>query len=137
MTRLHVAVALALFASVASALERPTLFITPTADGFETYLTAALLKKEVPITVVLKADNAGLVLTSASGDRNSRVEGGEIAKCAIFLIGCGHVMNAETSVQLTKGEAVVWSYTANEKNRQNLAEDIAKHLKKFLKKGVR
>jgi len=38
-----------------------------------------------------------------------------------------------TSVQLVKGETVVWSYSVDkgrgQKNRQSLAEAIAKHLK--------
>ena len=130
LTIVATAVLISLFAvHPVSAQERPTLFITPPTDSFQTYLSAAFLKKAVPVAVMMTADHAVLVLTAANEDRKARVEGSEIAKCALFAIGCNHVTNIETSVQLTKGDAVVWSYTSNERNKKNLAEDIAKHLK--------
>ena len=95
-----------------SAQESPALFITPTADNLEAFLTAAMINKQVPVIVVAREDRATLVLTASAADLKDR---------------------GATHVQLVKGDTVVWSYAVNkgrgEKNRQSLAEAIAKHLK--------
>jgi hypothetical protein len=98
----------------ASAQESPALFITPTADNLEAFLSAAMTNKQVPVMVVAKEERATLVLTASAVNVQQKDRGA-------------------TSVQLVKGETVVWSYSVNkgrgEKNRQSLAEAIAKHLK--------
>jgi hypothetical protein len=115
----------------ADAEERPALFITPTADNLEAFLAAAMINKEVPVTVVNKAERAALVLM-ASGVDVQQSAGARVARC---LIGrCGSVKDrGAINIQLAKGETVVWSYTTSkdrgEKNRQALAEAIARQLK--------
>ena len=115
----------------ASAEESPALFITPTADNLEAFLAAAMINKEVPVTVVNKAERAGLVLV-ASAVEGQQSAGARFARCLVGLCGSTKDRGA-TNVQLAKGETVVWSYTVNkgrgEKNRQALAEAIAKQLK--------
>ena len=90
-----------------------------------------MINKEVPVTVVNKAERAALVLM-ASGVDVQQSAGGRFARC---LVGrCGSTKDrGATNVQLAKGETVVWSSTVTkgrgEKNRQALAEAIASQLK--------
>jgi hypothetical protein len=117
---------------VASAQERPTLFITPTADNFEVYLSAAMAKKGVPVTVVTKEELAGLVLKASVVDVQKQSTGSKFARC-MFAYCAGIEDRGATTVQVIKNDAVVWSYSVNkgrgQKNRQALAEAIAKHMK--------
>ena len=46
----------------------PSLYVQPTEDGFQTYITAAIHKKKVPVIVVTKADDAAYTLTAAAID---------------------------------------------------------------------
>jgi hypothetical protein len=116
---------------IAAAPESPALFITPTADNLEAFLSAAMINKQVPVTVVTKEQLATLVLTAAAADK-PQSGGARFVRC---LVGsCGNTSDrGATNVQLAKGDTVVWSYTVNkgrgEKNRQPLAEAIAKQLK--------
>ena len=116
----------------ASAPESPALFITPTADNLEAFLSAAMINKQVPVTVVTRAERATMVLTAAAADIPQPSGGGRFVRC---LVGsCGNTKDrGATTVQLAKDDTVVWSYTVNkgrgEKNRQALAEAIAKQLK--------
>jgi len=116
----------------------PTLFIEPGDDGFETYIAAAMLKKKVPVTVITKAEGAEYVLKAADVEVEKVTTGSKVVKC-LFANCAGTEDKASTSVQLTKGDAVVWSYSVNKgrgaKNRQSMAESIAEHLKgDYLKK---
>jgi hypothetical protein len=86
---------------------KPAIYIAPTGDGFEVDLAAAIAKKEVPARVV------------------------ENAEYAVFRLNAAQ---ASTSVQLVDSQGTVhWSYSVNKgrsaKNRQSMAEAIAKHLK--------
>ena len=58
--------------------------------------------------------------------------GARFARCLVGLCGSPKDRGA-TNVQLAKGDTVVWSYTVKkgrgEKNRQALAEAIARQLK--------
>lgn len=118
--------------ATATAQERPTLFITPTDDGFEVYLSAAMLKKQVPVTVVTTEERATLVLKASAVDIQQQSTGSKIARC-LFAYCAGMEDRGVTSVQLVEGDVVAWSYAVNkgrgQKNRQSLAEAIAKHLK--------
>jgi hypothetical protein len=116
----------------ASAPESPALFITPTADNLEAFLSAAMTNKQVPVTVVAREERATLVLTASAANVRRQSAGARFARC--LIASCASVKEGgATSVQLVKGDTVVWSYSVNkdrgEKNRQSLAEAIAKHLK--------
>ena len=139
MRRLFLIVCLALVAFVAAAQSNfPTLYVQPADDGFETYLTAAMLKKKVPVTVTTKSEGADYVLKAAEVDVQKETTGSKVVKC-LFASCSGTEDKASTSVQLTRGDAVVWSYSVNKgrgaKNRQSMAEAIAEHLAKdYLKR---
>jgi len=116
----------------ASVSGRPTLFITPTEDSFETYLSAAMIKKQVPVTVVTNEDGASLVLKAGTVQIEKQSTGSKFARC-MFAYCAGIEDRGATTVQILKGDRVEWSYSVNkgrgQKNRQSLAEAIAKHLK--------
>jgi hypothetical protein len=121
-----------LCATVANAQERPSLFITPTEDNFEVYLSAAMVKKNVPVAVVTKEEGAALVLKASAIDVQKQSTGSKFARC-LFAYCAGIEDRGATTVQVIKGDRVEWSYSVNkgrgQKNRQSLAEAIAKHLK--------
>ena len=109
-----------------------TLYITPTEDSFEVYVAAAMSKKKVPITVTKNKEAADLVLTTTGVEIQKQSTGSKVARCLFMYCG-GIEDRGSTSVEVTKGDAVVWSYSVNkgrgQKNRQSLAEAIAKHFK--------
>lgn len=117
----------------------PTLYIVPTDDGFETYLTAAMHKKKVPVAVTKNADGATYTLTAAQVEIEKVSTGSKVVKC-LFASCAGTEDKASTSVELVDGSGIVaWSYAVNKgrgaKNRQSMAESIAEHLKDdYLKK---
>jgi hypothetical protein len=116
----------------ASTQESPALFITPTADNLEAFLAAAMTNKQVPVTVVTKEERATLVLMASAVNGQQQSAGARFARC--LVASCGSTKDAgATRVQLMQGDTVVWSYAVNkgrgEKNRQSLAEAIARHLK--------
>jgi hypothetical protein len=117
--------------------ESRTLYVTPTEDNFEVYIAAAMTKKKVPITVTKNKDEADFVLTTTGVEVQKQSTGSKIARCLFMYCG-GIEDRGSTSVEVTQGDTVVWSYSVNkgrgQKNRQSLAEAIAKHFKSdFLK----
>ncbi|MEN6532396.1 MAG: hypothetical protein ABFD89_01960 [Bryobacteraceae bacterium] len=97
--------------------------------GFDAYLTAALGKKKVPVTVVADRDKADYVLEGLS----SHEEKGWASK--IFL---GHRDTSEATIKLVniKSGEVVYAYAVHKKNSarasQSTAEACAKHLKEAI-----
>ena len=97
------------------------------ADGFDTYLTAALQKKKVPVTVVGTKDKADYELSGVSD--HQKAGWGKI----VFM---GQIHSDEqASIRLLdiKTGEVVFAYAVNKKNslhgRQTAAEACAKHMK--------
>jgi hypothetical protein len=135
MRRLAFALAFVVsLASVCRAQESaPTLYIPPTGDGFEVYLAAAMVKKGVPVTVLDHEDGAALVLKAAQVETKKVGGGTKLVNC-LFAYCAGNEDKGNTSVQLIQSGVVKWSYSVNkgrgEKNRQSMAEAVAKHLKK-------
>jgi hypothetical protein len=127
-----ITLAVVALATSALAQDKKALFVTPTPDGFHVYLEAALVKKEVPVRIVTTAEHADFVLTASAVEDHQQSGASKIARC-LFAYCAGIEDSGNTSVQLLKGDEVVWSYSVNkgrgQKNRQSLAEAIAKHLK--------
>jgi hypothetical protein len=118
---------------VAPAPDAETLYITPTQDGFEVYLTAAMHKKKVPLVLVNKPETATFTLTASSVVEQQESTGSKVTRC-LFAYCAGIEDKASTAVQLSdQSGTVLWSYAVNKqrgsKNRQSMAEAIAKHLK--------
>lgn len=132
-------------ALVAAALALPALaqqrsiYITPD-NGFETDIIAGLQKKSVPVTIVTDPAIADYTLTPNAVTIHQESTGGKIARC-LFAYCAGIADSGNVSVQLVdnKTKAIVWGYNVakqtGQKNRQSMAEAIAKHLNNdFLKK---
>lgn len=107
----------------------------PPQEGFESYISAAIVKKHVPAVVTQEKDEAQFVLTSAV-DAKRESTGSIVARC-LFLYCAGAEGSQTATVQLVnaKTHEVAWAYNvrkASAQAYQSTAEAIAKHLKKFL-----
>jgi len=116
---------------------RYSVYIEP-QSGFETYVAAAIAKKNVPVDVVTNPDKAVFKLKAAPVEIKQESTGGKIARC-LFAYCAGIEDKGSVSVQLveTKSSKMVWAYSVNKqrggnKNQQSMAEAVAKHLKEFL-----
>lgn len=100
------------------------------ADGFDTYLAAALEKKKVPLTIVDSKDKADYDLSGVSDQQKA-------GWAKTVFTGQIH-SDDQASVKLTdiKTGTVVFAYAVNKKNtmhgRQTAAEACAKHLKEAM-----
>jgi hypothetical protein len=126
------------FTVTVTAQEKPSIYIPPTGDGFEVYLAAALVKKEVPVVVFDHEDGATYTLKAAKIETKEVGSGSKLVNC-LFAYCAGNQDKGNTSVQLVEAGTIKWSYSVNkgrgEKNMQSMAEAIAKHLKsEFFKK---
>lgn len=114
------------------------IFIQP-QEGFDSYISAAIIKKHVPAVVTQNKDDAQFILTSAVQSKEEST-GSKIARC-LFMYCVGVAGNQTATVQLVNpnGE-VAWAYNVKKGDAngfQSTAEAIAKHLKQFLEKGYR
>jgi len=116
---------------------RPTVYIEP-QEGFESYLAAAISKKNVPVDVVTDQSLANYVLKAAPVEIKKESTGGKIARC-LFVYCAGIEDRGNVSVQLiaTSSSKVLWAYSVakqkgGSKNSQSMAEAVAKHLKDFV-----
>ena len=121
-------------AALASAGARHTIYVEP-SDGFETSIIAALQKKHVPVEIVTDKDRADYVLTATDVQIHKESGAGKIARC-LFAYCAGIEDSGNVSVQLvdTRTKTIAWGYNVAKqrasKNRQSMAEAIAKHLNK-------
>jgi hypothetical protein len=116
---------------------RPTVYIEP-QQGFETYLAAAISKKNVPVDVVTDGSKATYLLKAAPVEIKTESTGGKIARC-LFAYCAGIEDKGNVSVQFIDSTStkVLWAYSVNKqkggsKNSQSMAEAVAKHLKEFV-----
>ena len=125
-------VAVALSASAAAQGTTKRLYVEP-ADGFEVFIAAAMAKKRVDIQVVTDAAKADLVMKTSALEVQKVGTGAKWVNC-LFAYCAGNGDKGSTSVQVVDQDGTVaWSYAVNkgrgEKNKQALAEAIAKHFK--------
>ena len=116
---------------------RPTVYIEP-QNGFETYVAAAIGKKQVPVDVVTDPTRATFRLKAAPVEIKQESTGGKIARC-MFAYCIGIEDKGNVSVQLIEARSskMLWAYSVNKqrggsKNQQSMAEAVAKHFKEFL-----
>lgn len=107
------------------------LFIEP-MNGFETYLEGAILKKNVPVTVVDDRSKADFVVTGISDEAKAGW-----AK-VIFVSPKSHAQ-ASIAVKDARSGNLVFAYNVDKSNairaNQSTAEACAKHLKTALEKN--
>lgn len=111
-----------------------TLFVQA-SGGFSTALTAAIVKKHVPIVVTADEEKAQYTLQAVPVDSKDESGAGKVARC-MFLDCVGVNGYSEVSVELVRNrdKAIVWAYQVRKANSgpmgiQSLSEAIAKHLK--------
>lgn len=112
----------------------PRIYI-PTQGGFESYLSAAIVKKHVPAVVTQNQDEARFVLTSVVIAKEEST-GSKVARC-LFLYCAGAAGVQTVTVQLVdaKTQEVAWAYNVSKASAtayQSTSEAVAKHLKQFL-----
>ena len=131
----------------ANAQELPRVFVHPsqTVDGsnardkgkyidFGASISAALVKKNVPVTVVTDITKAQWEIKSVSSQREDST-GTKIAKLA--FVGGGGFTKFEGTIQVIDVESsgVLFAYNVKKGNFQSAAEAFAKHLHNdYLKK---
>jgi hypothetical protein len=130
-----------LFAATVTAQDKPRVYIdaSDTVDAgnsehkgkqvdFGSALAAALLKKQVPVTVVTDQTKAQWIVKSASSQKEDGT-GTKIAKMAMF--GSTSFTQFEGTVQVVdvKSSAVLYAYNVKKGNFQSAAEAFAKHFK--------
>ena len=104
-----------------------------TINGYENFLTAAMIKKNVPIVVVNSPDKADYQITGVS----ETVQAG----WAKMLFLGSQQSNEQASIVMTnvKTGVVVWGYNVNKSNsykgKQSSSEACAKHLKNRIADG--
>jgi len=125
--------------SLPALAQQKSIYITPD-NGFETDIIAGLQKKSVQVTIVTDEALADYTLTANMVNIHQESTGGKIARC-LFAYCAGIADSGNVSVQLVdnKSKAIVWGYNVakrtGQKNRQSMAEAIAKHFNNdFLKK---
>jgi hypothetical protein len=111
------------------------IYIEP-QDGFESYISAAIVRKQAPVVVTTNRGDAVYMLTSSVKEQKEST-GGKIARCAFAY--CAGINGTQTAtVQLVNADGVVlWAYNVRKSGAasyQSSAEAIAKHLKEFLEK---
>ncbi|SRR5713101_3177616 len=103
------------------------VFITPIEGGFDTYLSAALVKKEVLLTVVAIKEKADFEITGIA-------ESEKAGWAKMAFLGSGQ-SNEQASIKVVnlKTGVVAFAYAANKgsatRGKQSAAESCAKHLK--------
>ena len=106
------------------------IYIEP-MDGFENYLSAAILKKKVPVLVVGSKEAADFVVAGSS-----HVDKASWAK-TIFVSPNSHA-EASIAVKDAKTGALAFAYNVDKSNsargNQSTAEACAKHLKEEIEK---
>src|SRR5579875_3502375 len=119
-------------AAFAASAAHPMLYIKADS-GFQTALTAAMLKKHVPVDVTEDQQKADYVLQAAPVNSKDETTGGKIARW-LFADCIGINGYSAVSVQLLKRDdsTVVWAYQVRKgfsgpAGIQSLSEAIAKH----------
>ena len=120
--------------TASSATQRLTpgshVFIEP-MDGFETYLSAAILKKKVPLIVTDDKEKADFIISGTS-----HIERASWAK-TIFISGAPQA-GASVAIKNAHSGDLVFAYSVDKFNaaraNQSTAEACAKHIKDSMEK---
>jgi hypothetical protein len=127
------------FAAKPISTSKPTLYIAPD-EGFQTALTAAIEKKQVPVSLFAEETGAQYRLETTPLKVKTQTTGSKVARC-LFADCIGIQDSSTVSVQLVDltTKQIVWAYSVHKqwggsRNDQSMAEAIAKHLKQFLEK---
>lgn len=133
-----------------------TVYIEP-MDGYETYLAAAIAKKQVPLIVLTDKNKADYIITSTvshrastqpavvinntNGNNNGNSPFEEGMRRADAQRAARGATSAGISVVDTHSSQIVFAYSVgkggNTNQIQSTAEACAKHLKDFIEKPLK
>ncbi len=106
------------------------LFIEP--SDFGTALSAAILKKKVPVVVITDQEKADFFVQTVSNATQEKTAE-RVTKVLVFGAFAGSGRRFEASVTITnRDRAVVFAHNSKKENFQSAAENIAKELKKHI-----
>ena len=109
-------------------------------NGFESYLSAAIVKKHVPAVVTQEKNDAEYVLLSVVLAKEEST-GSKVARCLLaYCMGIEGKQTATVQLVNPKTQEVVWAYNVRKGDAsayQSTAEAVAKHLKSYLEAHVR
>lgn len=116
------------------AIERGSrIYVAPIEGGFDTFFAAAIIKKQVPVTVVTDRTKADYEVTGISS-----TEKAGWAKMLFMGVDNSNDMASIKVVDLKSNE-VVYGYSVRKGNsyrgKQSAAEACAKHLKEKIEGG--
>ncbi len=108
-----------------------TVYIVP--GEFSAAISAAMIKKGVPVTVTLDELTAEYRLT-AETEAKREGTGERVAKVLMLGAFAGSGQSRDTSVIVTRvaDNAMVWAYNTRKPNAQSAAEGVAKHFKNHI-----
>lgn len=137
---------LAMFAILASSTilagQAPTRIAPNSAifieeSEFGQALSAALMKKKVPVLVTTARDKA-LFFMEETSKADKEGTGERVAKVIAFGAFAGSGKSYEASVRLTNTDGtVVFAHSARKSNARSAAEEVAKKLGEFIKKQAK
>jgi hypothetical protein len=106
------------------------LYVEPT--DFGQALSAAILKKQVPVRVTTDREKATYFLTSTT-QAKTEGQGERIAKVLVLGAWAGNGKSRDSSVSITDANGVVaFAYNTRKSNFQSAAEGVAKNLKNHI-----
>jgi hypothetical protein len=95
-------------------------------------LSAAILKKKVPVQLTMDRDHAQYIMTSVTAADAEKV-GERIAKVVILGAFAGPGKSRDTSISvIDRNGIVLFAYTTRKVGVQSASEGVAKHLKKHI-----
>jgi hypothetical protein len=103
-------------------------------SDFGMALSAAILKKHVPVTVLTDSSKADFYVRTAS---SATKEGGaeRVAKVLAFGMGAGSGKHFDATVTISnKDGAIVFAHNSKKENFQSAAQNIAGEIKKSIEK---
>jgi len=97
---------------------------------FGSALAAAILKKQVPVTVVTDKSKAKWTIQSVSAQKEDST-GTKVTKILAFGAFAGSFTRFSGTIQVVDNEssAVIYAYSVKKSNFQSAAEAFAKHFK--------
>ena len=140
MTRITTVALLAIVASCAILAAQAPTRIAPNSvvyieeSEFGQALSAALMKKRVPLLVTTVRDKASFYIEETS-KADKEGSGERVAKVIAFGVFAGSGKSYDASVRLTNADGIVlFAHSARKSNPRSAAEEVAKKLGEYIKK---
>jgi len=115
----------------------PNSMVFVESSEFGQALSAAMLKKKVPLLVTTNREQAKLFIEETSkADKEGAAE--RVTKVLAFGAFAGSGKSYEASVTLTNTDGIVlWAHNAKKSDVRRAAEDVAERLEEHMKRQAR